>query len=204
MEATLWSDYLCPWCYVGQARSAALRELGLTVTARPFELHPEIPSEGRRVRLDGRLAPTFERIEAECADAGLPFCRPTRVPNTHRALATAEVVRTGWPGAFPTLDASLFAAHFVTGDPLDDPDLLDRLVASAGAPSDDVRARVDSGEGSSLLRTSMDEAREAGVSATPTWVMGELTIPGAVPIEQMRRWASRMLARARQASKVSE
>lgn len=204
MEATLWSDYLCPWCYVGQARSAALRELGLTVIARPFELHPEIPPEGRRVRPDGRLAPTFERIEAECAEVGLPFRRPTRTPNTHRALATAEVVRTGWPGAFDQLDSSLFAAHFVTGDPLDDPDLLDRLVASAGAPPSEVRARVDSGEGSALLHTSMDEARETGVSATPTWVIGEMTIPGAVPIEQMRRWASRMLDKAGQSSRFSE
>ena len=64
MEARCWSDYLCPWCYVGRASSATIEELGVEVVHLPYELHPEIPPEGRAVRPDGRLGPTFDRIEA--------------------------------------------------------------------------------------------------------------------------------------------
>ena len=196
MEAVVWSDYLCPWCYVGQARTRLLRDLDVEVTVLPFELHPEIPPEGRRVRPDGRLGPTFDRIEQECAEVGLPFRRPTRMPNTRRALATAEVVREGWPDAFDALDGALFHAHFVAGDPLDDADLLDELVSVAGAPPDDVRERVESGAGEDAVRRSMERARQAGVSGTPTWMIGELTIPGALPAETMERWVRRLRERS--------
>ena len=43
MDAVLWRDYLCPWCYLGRDRTALLTELGVTVDARSYELHPEIP-----------------------------------------------------------------------------------------------------------------------------------------------------------------
>jgi len=200
MEALLWSDYLCPWCYVGQARSQVLRELGVAVTALPFELHPEIPAEGRRVRPDGRLGSTFERVEAECEAAGLPFRRPTRMPNTHRALATAEVIRIEWPTAFEALDKALFQAQFATGDALDDPDVLDALVEAAGAPSATVRNRVDNGVGSAAVARSMERARQVGVTGTPTWLIGELAIPGALPAETMRRWVQRLRERSEQAA----
>ena len=48
VEAVVWSDYLCPWCYVGRDRTAAIEDLGVQVTPLPYELHPEIPPEGRR------------------------------------------------------------------------------------------------------------------------------------------------------------
>src|SRR3954468_1784980 len=73
VEAVCWSDYLCPWCYVGQDRSAQMEELGVRVVHRPFELHPEIGPTGRRIRVDGRLASTFARVADACAEVGLPF-----------------------------------------------------------------------------------------------------------------------------------
>ena len=150
---------------------------------------------GRTVRPDGRLGPTFDRIEAECDEAGLPFRRPTRMPNTHRALATAEVVRTEWPEAFDALDTALFAAQFATGDPLDDSEVIDGLVSASGAPADEVRDRV-ADIGDTLLAASMAAARDAGVAGTPTWVVGSLTIPGALPTETLERWVRRLLERA--------
>ncbi len=196
MDAACWSDYLCPWCYVGQHRDSLLGELGVFVTHLPFELHPEIPPEGRRVRPDGRLRVTFERIEAECDSVGMAFRRPTRMPNTRRALETAEWVRLHHPGAFAGLHRSLFAAQFVTGDPLDDADHLDQLVTSAGAPADEVREAVDAGTASSTVDTAMLRARHAGVTSTPSWLIGDLLVPGALDPATMQRWVSKLVARA--------
>src|SRR5688500_16602448 len=65
MEAVVWSDYLCPWCYAGLDRSARLEaELGVTVTPLPYELHPGIPLEG--VPSKSR----YSRIALECEAAG--------------------------------------------------------------------------------------------------------------------------------------
>lgn len=197
MEATCWTDYLCPWCYLGRHRSEVIEELGVPVHHRPYELHPEIPPEGRAVRPDGRLGPTFDRIEAECATIGRPFRRPVRMPNTRRALETAEVVRLEHPDAFTALDESLFRAHFAEGLPIDDLDLLDQLVSAAGAPVDEVRESVSQGVGWRAVNDSMDAARAAGVTSTPSWLIGDaFLIPGAQEPETVRRWVTRLLERA--------
>jgi predicted DsbA family dithiol-disulfide isomerase len=196
VEALCWSDYLCPWCYVGQARDPIFEAHGVTVVHLPFELHPEIPAEGRRVSATGRLAPTFDRIEAACDDAGLPFLRPTRMPNTRRALATAEWIRRHRHDAFAAVHRGLFAAHFATGDPIDDHDVLDDLVRSAGVDPAVVHDALESGEADALVTSSMLDARERGISSTPTWFIGDFAIPGALDAETLERWVSRLAARS--------
>lgn len=197
VEAVVWSDYLCPWCYVGRDRTVRIEQLGVRVTPRPYELHPDIPKGGRPVRPDGRLAAVFDRVEAECVAAGVAFRRPTRVPNTRRALETAEVVRAMSGTAFAALDEALFRAHFVDQLPLDDIDVLDRLINDAGLPSPLVRDAVDAGAGKGAVDRSMREAREAGVTSTPAWLVdGRFVIPGALPPETMLRWVSRLQATA--------
>jgi predicted DsbA family dithiol-disulfide isomerase len=197
MEARCWSDYLCPWCYVGQDRSRQLEGLGVTVHHLPYELHPEIGPNGRRVRPDGRLRATFDRVAAACEEAGLPFRAPRRMPNTRRALETAEWVRIHHPSAAGALHAALFHAHFAAGDPLDDPDLLDQLVDAAGAPPWSVRDAVDGGEAAPLVDASMAAARELGVTSTPTWVLDTgFVVPGALDRATLERWITRILDRA--------
>ena len=194
MEATCWSDYLCPWCYVGQDRSAQMEALGLAVVHRPYELHPEIPPTGVPIRPNGRLAATFARIAAECEQIGLPFRAPVRMPDTRRALETAEWVRLHHPDAAGALHAGLFDAHFARGLALDDPDVLDRLVADAGAPAGSVRKAVDAGAGRELVEVSMAEARAAGVSSTPTWVLEDgFAIPGALDRATLERWVTKIV-----------
>ena len=199
MEALVWSDYLCPWCYVGQDRSELLRSLGVTVIELPFELHPEIPSEGIDVR-GGRAATMYDRIEAECEEVGLPFQRPVHVPNTRRVLETAEWVRQAHPTAFASLHRSLFSAHFAEGRDLGDPATLDELVADAGVDPDAAHAALASGEGWGLVDGSMAVAREMDVTGTPAWLLAsKLLIPGTQPRSLFARAVARLQAKAEEA-----
>src|SRR6187200_409410 len=108
MQVKVWSDYICPWCYLGRDRTALLRALGADVTQLPYELHPDLPPQGRYVEPHGRLAAVYAAIGRECEDIGMPFQTPAHVPNSRRALETAEVVRRRWPASFPALDDALF------------------------------------------------------------------------------------------------
>jgi predicted DsbA family dithiol-disulfide isomerase len=192
MRAVLWSDYICPWCYLGRDRTALLVELGVSVEHRAFDLHPEMPDSGTTVRPGGRLRAVLERIGAECREVGLPFALPQRLPRSRLALETAEVVRVRHPECFASFDDALFAAVFAEPDDIADRDVLAGIVASAGAPPGDVLDAVDGGEGARLLDASMSEARERGVSATPSWLIDErLLIPGALPRDQIRRWVEK-------------
>ena len=197
VQATLWSDYICPWAYLGRDRTALLRSLGVTVTSMPYELHPELPPSGRAVRADGRLGHVYRTIGQECAEVGMPFRPPTHVPNSRRALETAEVVRSVDPGAFDALDAALFEGHFVNGIDIGDPDVLDQLVDSAGARADDVRGLVDNGAGRDAVAASITTAHDHGIAATPAWLIrGELVLSGVQPRELFERVVARLRAQA--------
>ena len=194
MEAVVWSDYLCPWAYLGRDRTALLRSLGLEVTSVPYDLHPEMPPTGRTVRPDGRLAAVFERIGAECDELGIPFRPPAHIPHTRRALETAEVVGREAAASFAALDDALFEAVFVTGDDIGTPDVLDAVVASVGVDAAEARRQVDAGLGAAAVDASVAEARLQGVAGTPAWLIdGRLLVPGVQPRETMERWVRKML-----------
>ena len=178
-----------------------LRSLGVTVTALPYELHPEIPVGG--ISLEERwgaryreASAMYARIERACEKAGLAFQRPARVPNTRRALATAAWVRHNEPAAFDRLDRALFEAHFVDNRPLDDPEVLDELVTAAGADAGAARDAVEHGAMREALRESLDAAMDANVTGTPAWLLdGRLLIPGVQPRDLFEIWVARLRER---------
>jgi predicted DsbA family dithiol-disulfide isomerase len=178
-----------------------LRELGVTVTSLPYELHPEIPVGGISLQERwgaryGEASSMYKRIEEACEEAGLPFRRPARVPNTRRALHTAEWVRRNQPEAFDALERSLFEAHFVENRPLDDPEVLDELVTAAGADAGLAREAAETGAMQEALVESMDAAMDVDVTGTPAWFLdGRLLIPGAQPRGLFEFWVQRLRER---------
>jgi predicted DsbA family dithiol-disulfide isomerase len=195
MEVTVWYDHVCPWAYAGRSRTKLLQDRGLVVVSRAFELHPELPPEGRPVRAGSRLDRVLDHIADECAAAGLPFTKPTRSPNTRSVLLVAEVVRAHTPHAFAAVDAALARAQWVEGRPIDDPAEVAAILTASGVDPSAVEERIASGEGDQLLDESMRAAREVGVTGTPAWRIGELTIPGLQPTAQFERWVDRLLGR---------
>lgn len=145
----------------------------------PFELHPEIPSEGRP--LGRRAGEYYGRVAAECDAAGLPFVAPTRLPNTRRVLESAEWVRIHQPEVFGALHDRLFRAHFVDGDDIGDAATVDALLAVCGADASTARDAVDRGVMRPVVDTSIAKAFEAGVTGTPAWLVGDFVVPGVQP-----------------------
>jgi len=196
VHVTVWSDYICPWCYLGRDRTALLVERGCTIEQLPFELHPELPPLGRDIRPDGRTALVHDEIGRQCAEVGLPFRTPSHIPNSRRALATAEVVRQLRPGSFAALDDALFRAHFVDGHDIGDRDELDRIVASVGIDAAHVRTVVDDGGGQAAIDAAMERAFDRGVAGTPAWSFNDaLVLPGVQPRELFERVLERVRAR---------
>jgi predicted DsbA family dithiol-disulfide isomerase len=106
-----WYDFLCPFCYVGQHRTAILMRYGLDVVALPFQAHPDIPPGG--IPAGPRHGLMYAMLEREASEAGLPLNWPPHLPDTRRTLAAAEWARRHQPGVFHQFHKDLFAAHFV-------------------------------------------------------------------------------------------
>ena len=75
----VFSDYVCPWCYLGSARVARLqKEHDVRVKFVHFPLHPETPPEGRSLETlfagRGYDIPKMQaQMRARMAAEGLPY-----------------------------------------------------------------------------------------------------------------------------------
>jgi predicted DsbA family dithiol-disulfide isomerase len=182
-----WYDFLCPFCYVGQHRTTILVRHGLRVVELPFQAHPDIPSGG--IAEGSRNGPMYVALEREAREAGLSLNWPPRLPNTRRALAAAEWVRRHQPHAFPQLYKDLFAAHFVLGEDLGDPDVIDRHARKLGVDLAAFHAALADGSAVGAVTKAEKIGRRFGVQGTPAWLLGQQLITGLRPAAKFERLA---------------
>ena len=97
------------------------------------------------------------------------------------------------PAAHPTVHRGLFDAMFVDGRDISDAGVVDSIVAAAGADAEACRAAVDSGSMDAALVASRERALDAGVSGTPSWLLGgRILVPGLQPWSTFERFAARL------------
>lgn len=187
MVVTVWTDYICPWCYLGLDRTRYLRDLGVDTMVLPYELHPEIPEGGLPAKS------SYRRLAGEYEAAGLPFRPPPRVVNSHFALCASETVRRLQPESFDAVHESLFAAYFAEGRDIGDRGTVLSIVEAAGVDVTVVLDAFENGSAPDWLRQSMDAARAAEVAGTPAWQFPNgLLVPGAQPREFLGRVVRRL------------
>jgi len=168
-----YSDYVCPWCYIGFRRIEQLeREFDVEVEWRPFELHPETPKTG--ANLAGRLGSAArarayaENILGIARDAGIAMRMPAVVSNSHRALEAAEFAREH--GGFDAMHAALFRAYFEDGRDIGDADVLCEIARACGIDDQGLRQALTDETYASRIDELTDAAREDEIMSTPTFV----------------------------------
>jgi predicted DsbA family dithiol-disulfide isomerase len=186
----VWSDYMCPFCYVGMERAAWLEErFGATIEWHPFDLHPEYPPEGiSRAELDKRYGPQMrEQVRQMFAAAGLPHAEDLEiVPSTVKARQVAELARER--GRHSELHAALMDAYWARGRDIGDEAVLVEEAVAAGLDESEVRDVLASGAYLDVLQRETQAVVEMGGSGVPAWVVDErLLIPGAQPHEVFER-----------------
>jgi predicted DsbA family dithiol-disulfide isomerase len=190
MRLDIFSDTICPWCYVGKrrlARALAARpQSKLVIRWRAFQLNPGMPAEGMEreryieAKFGGaeRARRIYDAVTAVGAGEGLDFHfeRIRRTPNTlasHRLLRLAA--RHGLQD--PVLDA-LFLAYFVEGLDIGDLRILAQIGELAGVP--DVADYLARGEGIEEARGEDAMARRQGINGVPCFIFnGRFLLSGA-------------------------
>jgi predicted DsbA family dithiol-disulfide isomerase len=196
MDVEIWSDVVCPWCYIGKRRFeralAAFDHRGeVNVTWRSFQLDPSAPamSEGDQVE---RLAAKYgmsrataeaaqERVTANAATEGLDFhldrARSGNTFDAHRLIHHAHSV--GKQGA---LKERLMQAYFVEGAAIGDHEALARLAVEVGLDEATVRGVLESEAYSDDVRHDELEARQLGITGVPFFVLDRAYgVSGAQP-----------------------
>jgi predicted DsbA family dithiol-disulfide isomerase len=197
VNATAWSDYCCPWAYVGMDRTRHLMSLGVNVTTLGFELHPEWPPTGIAVQTNGRFGETLRLLAALAADVNMTLNVPARLPSTRLALATMELVRAEQPHRWWTAHEMLFAALWERGRDLGDRQtLIDELQSASIERADALVTSAEGGAAATALATAKEQGYDIGASGTPSWWLDQrLLVPGLQTREQMTQWVERLRAR---------
>lgn len=204
MKMVIWSDYACPYCYIGEARlKKALAELGLEndveIEYRAFELDPgaskEVVSDtvSRFARKYGMSADQamrqIEQISKAGRDEGIDFnYATTQYTNTfdaHRLmkLALSKKDRT----LAQKVNERLFDAYFTKNLQLASPEVLLAVGKEAGLPEDEIKQMLESKEFAQEVRADEMAAAQQGVRGVPYfWVEGVFAIPGAISTSQMK------------------
>jgi predicted DsbA family dithiol-disulfide isomerase len=184
-----WYDFLCPFCYVGQSRTAILVRHGLNIMELPFQAHPDISPGG--VAAGPRVGPMYSTVEREAREAGLRLNWPPRLPDTRRALAAAEWVRRHEPGKFPQFHRDLFAAHFALGEDLGSDAVIYRHATDLGIDIESLRAALACGSAIAAVDESEAMGRRYGVRGTPAWLVVAHLISGLLPAQDFERLTER-------------
>jgi predicted DsbA family dithiol-disulfide isomerase len=200
MRIDIYSDTVCPWCYLGKKRfELALAQrpyLEPRVTWRPFELNPDMPWDGvgRAMYLTAKmggpnLIAAMEEALAQQGEAigvRFRFDLIERMPNSRRShLLIAHAARYGLQGR---VKDRVMQAYFEEGSDIGDLDELIRLGVEVGLVEREARAALVLREGQDGVVAAERHAGTLGITTVPTFIFdGQYTLSGAQEPSNMAR-----------------
>jgi len=195
VKIEIWSDVVCPWCYIGKRRlEHALGDFEhadeVEIAWRSFQLNPDTPvgtavptSEYLVQRFGPQASQMTGRVAALGREEGLDLDFDTALTvntlDAHRLLHLAADLGVG-----DAAKERLLRAHFTEGADLSDPETLVRLAGEAGVDPDRAREVLAGTEYADAVRADIELAQAFGASGVPFFVIDrKYGISGAQPAE---------------------
>ncbi|MGD0881571.1 MAG: DsbA family oxidoreductase [Acidimicrobiales bacterium] len=218
MKIEIWSDVVCPWCYIGKRNlEAALAEFAhadrVTVEWRSFELDPTTPERvglsmdealERKYGMSPDEASSANRHMTELAakvglDYHLDRVQIGNTFNAHRLIHLAGTV-----GSAGGMKERLLAAYFTEGRSVSDPQELAELAAEVGLDPARTAEVLEGDEFAAEVRADEARATELGCTGVPFLVIDErMAIPGAQPPDVILRLLGRVWDSSEEAASAS-
>ncbi|MBM3676178.1 MAG: DsbA family oxidoreductase [Actinobacteria bacterium] len=208
MLVEIFSDVVCPWCYVGKRRfevALARYDGAVQVEWRAFQLDPRAPREPQPVadayarKFGERAEAIMAHLAAVAAEEGIEmrFDRAMRVNtiDAHRVCWLAG--HSAVPGVQSALEERLMRAYFTEGLDVSDRATLCALAADCGLDPNEVGAMLHSQRGVPEVHGEIARAAELDVMGVPSFVFERrFVVPGAQDPETFLRLIEMVAARA--------
>jgi predicted DsbA family dithiol-disulfide isomerase len=184
MIIDVFSDPICPWCFIGKRRLEKALELyemtgRVTVRWRAFQLNPGMPRDGMEradylaLKFGGgeRATQIYEMIREAGEGVDIPFAfnRIKRTPNTinaHRLIRFAG--RSGLDGV---VVETLFQSYFLDGKDIGDIAVLCEIAEACGLAGDTFRVWLEGGEEEEDVRQEHDFAVSLNIDGVPCFIV---------------------------------
>ncbi len=188
----IFSDYLCPWCYVGQVVVEQIKaeygEDNVEVEWLPYLLRPDMPEEGAPLpeHVQQKRDSVEPRLRQIAATGGLPFVMHDHSPNPRRAHEATEYAREH--DKSEPFHQRVFHYLYGQGKDISDWAILRAAASAVGLDPDDMQRRVEAGDYREAVDNLIAEAHTLGIQSVPFYVVNDrYGISGAQPIDVFRR-----------------
>jgi predicted DsbA family dithiol-disulfide isomerase len=215
MQIEIWSDVVCPWCYIGKRRlESALADFEhadeVEVVWRSFQLDPSAPrvaTESIAAHLGHKYGggpdagrQMIDRVTEVAAGEGLAFAyhdaQRASTVDAHRLLHLARA--EGGPALQGDLKERLLHAYFAGAQNPADPAVLTEAAVSVGLPEERVAAVLGSEEYADEVAADAAQAAAYGATGVPFFVVDRrYGVSGAQPVELFGQLLERAWAESR-------
>ena len=198
LKLTVFSDYICPFCYVGHHRLMRLRDsYDLKINWCFIEIHPETSPEGEPVASleypSEQWNQLMHNLEAVAEEEGIAMAEHSFTTNSKDALLLSEAAREQGREKFYDLHEKLFAAFFVDSRNIGDRNILRELAADCGIDNEAVESAWQDEKYQQRILSNYHAARQHEIQAVPTFIFGERKLTGVVTEDVMRSAARDMI-----------
>ena len=209
MKITYWSDFACPYCYIGNTRlKKAIDDLDLDVEfdIRAFELDQNAPRDVQSTTVE-RFAVKYSlsiedarkqvnQISHLGADEGIDFKYETTLyTNTRDAHRLMKLAQEKHPESVDKLATSLFDAYFVENLKLADHEVLMEIALDAGLGEEEIKEVLDTDLYNAKVEEDENIALSAGIHAVPFYLFdGKYSIPGALSYDDFKSVLSQIIS----------
>ena len=198
LKITVYSDYICPFCYVGAHRLQRLRDsYDLKINWCLLEIHPETSADGEPIdSLDypseqwQQMLTNLQRVTQE---ENIPLAELTFITNSKDALLLSEAAKQCGADVFYDLHEKLFYAYFVDGKNIGDRNILEELAADCGINSEVIKSAWTDEKYQQRLLANFNSARKHNIQSVPSFVFGDRVLTGVVAEATFRDAAEEQL-----------
>lgn len=197
---TVYSDYVCPFCYIGKESLNRYREeteKELEVDWHPFDLRAQkrrpngeidhSVEDGKGEAYYEEARKNVEKLKEKYGVEMIEFDEvPEEVDSLDAQVASFYVKETR-PERWEDFDEAVFEALWVDGRDISNQEVLAEIAEGVGLDGDEIRDAIEDEDLRERLSETFLEAQENGIVGVPTFIYGKDFCRGAVPPEQLER-----------------
>jgi predicted DsbA family dithiol-disulfide isomerase len=185
LKITVYSDYICPFCYLGHHRLKRLRDsYDLKINWCFLEIHPETAKEGEPI--DSLNYPSEQwqlmlaNLQRIAEEENIALAKLSFITNSKDALLLAEASKQCGANIFYSLHEKLFSAYFVNSKNIADRNVLKKIAESCNIAKEIIDSAWSDEKYQQRLLENFNSARKHNIQSVPSFVFGDRVLTGVV------------------------
>ena len=197
LKITVFSDYICPFCYVGHHRLMRLKDAyDLKINWCFIEIHPETDAKGEPTSSLEYPSEQWNQLMAGlkkvATEEDIPIAEHSFTTNSKDAILLAESCKTLGKETFYKLHEKLLSSFFVDEKNIGDRDVLKSIANDCGISDEAINAAWDDEKSKTAILNNFELVQKYEIQSVPSFVFGERVLTGVVAESTMRSAAEEL------------